>query len=47
MVEMVLTLATVLQHCQLDLADESGRVEVELHTAIRPKGGLWVQVRSF
>ena len=44
MVEMVLTLATVSQHCQLHLADESLRAEVEVHTAIRPKGAMWMQV---
>ncbi|MGI9430277.1 MAG: cytochrome P450 [Bythopirellula sp.] len=46
MIEMVLTLATVLQHCYLDLADKSATVEVELHTAIRPQGGLRVTVNQ-
>jgi cytochrome P450 len=46
MVEMVLTLATVLQHCYLDLAEKSASVEVELHTAIRPQGGLSVTVKQ-
>ena len=45
MVEMVLTLATVSQECRLDLADESKPVEVELHTAIRPKDQLPMRVR--
>lgn len=46
MVEMVLTLATVTQHCRLQLVDETAPVEVEMHTAIRPKGHLPMRVEK-
>ncbi len=44
MVEMVLTLATVSQQCQLRLVDENQQVDVEVHTAIRPKGRLPLRI---
>ncbi|MEM8946100.1 MAG: cytochrome P450 [Planctomycetota bacterium] len=44
MVEMLLALATVTQHCRLHLADPKQSVEVEMHTAIRPKGALRMRV---
>jgi cytochrome P450 len=38
--QMVLTVATVLQRFRLALAPNQGPVEAEPHVAIRPKGGL-------
>jgi cytochrome P450 len=44
LMEMTLVVATVLRRCRLCLAPEQGLVEVEPHTAIRPRGGLRVLV---
>ncbi len=46
MVEMILTLATVSQQCRLHLVDEHQRVDVELHTAIRPQGRLPMRMET-
>ena len=42
--EMTLIVATVLREFRLTLAAGQGPVEVEPHTAIRPRGGLRLQV---
>ena len=44
MVEMTLVMATVLQHYQVAPSPEQEQVQVEVHTAIRPRGGLRVEV---
>ena len=40
LVEMTLVMSAVLREFRFILAPQQGAVEVELHTAIRPKGGL-------
>lgn len=44
LLEMTLTVATILRRFRIRLAADQGPVEVEPHTAIRPKGGLRVQI---
>lgn len=46
LMEMTLTVATVLRRYRIALSPDQGSVEVEPHTAIRPRGGLRVRVES-
>ncbi len=44
MLEMTLIVATVLRNFRVTLAADQGPVEVEPHTAIRPRGGLRLHI---
>ena len=44
LLEMSLIVATVLRDFRIRLAADQGPVEVEPHTAIRPRGGLRLRV---
>jgi cytochrome P450 len=45
LVEMALVVATILRRYRVGLAPGQGPVEVEAHTAIRPRGGLRLSVQ--